>query len=166
MSHRKERLEKELQKLINAIFHGDIEDSRISGIQITKVRLTSDMKLTKLYFSDYDKEIPLNKILELLNKCSGYIKKQIAGANIMRTIPQIVFEYDNTSERVNSIEKVFQTIAAEKRNHNYYDDDNDSVYYDNDEIMDEDLEEYDDYDDEFEDDDLDFNYQEVDDDDD
>ena len=66
----------------------------------------------------------------------------------MRQIPQIVFEYDNTMERVEKIDKLFKVIAEEKRNQNYYEDDSDNdLYDDNDEILNEDLEDYDDYND-------------------
>jgi len=156
---RQERLQKELHKIVNAIFQGEISDPRLSGIEVTKVRITADLMLLKLYFSEHSKEIPLNQTLELLHKSSGFIKKQIAGAGIMRTIPQIVFEYDNTNERVEKLDEIFRIIAEEKRNNNYYDDDSDNDYYDDDDdrLMEEDLEEYDDYNDELEDD-LDFDY--------
>ena len=159
---RVERLQKELLKIINSAFQGHIADQRLSGIDITKVKITPDQRLLKLYFSGNEHQNINNDIIELLTKCTGFIKKQIAGANIMRTIPEIVFEYDNTRERVEKIEKLFRTIAEEKRNTNYYDDDNDNEYYDNDEeLVEEDLDDYDDYQDELEDDDLEFDYDDV-----
>ena len=162
---RLERLQKELLKIVNSVFHGDIADPRLSGIEIKYVKISPDLRLLKMYFSDYDKNIPLDTIKELLMKSSGFIKKQIAGACIMRTIPQIVFEYDNTNERVEKIDELFKLIADEKRNNNYYDEDSDNEYYEDDELEDEDLEDYDDYNDDL-DEDLDFDYEEIDEDDD
>ena len=164
MKFRIDRLQKELHKLIYSIFHGDLADPRISGLDITRVKLTKDMKLLKVYFANYDQNIPLETILELLSKSSGFIKKQIAGATIMRTIPQIIFEYDDSNQRIESIEKVFQSISSEKRN-KYYDSDND--YYDDDDdyLNEDDLEDYDDYNDDLDDEDLDFDYEDDEDDD-
>ena len=158
---RLERLQKELLKILNSVFNGDISDERISGISITKVKLSKDLTFLKAYFSSYNEQIPLEKIIELLNRSSGFIKKQIAGANIMRTIPQIVFQYDETTERVGKIDELFRIIAEEKRNNNYYDDDRDNEFYDDDELEDEDFEDYDDYTDDL-DEDLDFDYEELD----
>ena len=143
-----ERLQKELQHLIDALFQGEISDTRLSGIEITSAKLSPDMGFLKLYFNNYDPKLSLEQVTELLNKSSGFIKKNIAGAKIMRQIPQIVFEYDNTMERVEKIDKLFKVIAEEKRNQNYYEDDSDNdLYDDNDEILNEDLEDYDDYND-------------------
>ncbi|MCK9328736.1 MAG: 30S ribosome-binding factor RbfA [Candidatus Cloacimonetes bacterium] len=157
---RLERLQSELYKVLYSVFNGEISDNRISGISITKVKLSPDLSLLKVYFSDYNQQIPLEKILELLNRSSGFIKKQIAGANIMRTIPQIVFQYDETNERVGKMDELFRIIAEEKRNNNYYDDDRDNVYYDDDELEDEDFEDYEEYTDDL-DEDLDFDYEEI-----
>ena len=143
-----ERLQKELLHLVDAIFQGEIGDNRLSGIEITDAKISPDLGFLKLYFTNYDPKISLEQITELLNKSSGFIKKKIAGAKIMRSIPQIVFEYDNTNEKVEKIEKLFKLITEEKRNQNYYEDDSDNDHYDdNDEILDEDLEDYDDYND-------------------
>ena len=154
-SIRLERLQKELHRIINSTFQGEISDPRLSGIEITRIKISKDLKLVKASFSEYDKKISNTEILELLTKSSGFIKKQIAGAKIMRTIPEIVFEYDQTNERVEKMNQIFNVIAEEKRNNNYYDDDNDNDYYDdNDELLDEDLEEYDEYQDDLDDDEL------------
>ena len=164
---RLERLQKELLKIVNPVFHGEISDQRLSGIEITKVKLTSDLKRMKIFFSGFDKKMSESEIIELITKSSGFIKKQIAGAGIMRTIPEVVFEYDKTSERVEKIEKIFQTIAEEKRNNNYYEDDSDNDYYDNDdELLDEDLDDYEEYQEDLDDDELDFEYDDIEDDDD
>ena len=155
-----ERLQKELQRITNAVFNGKIDDPRLSGIEITRVKISPDLSFLKLYFSDYNQELSENKTIELLNKSSGFIKKQIAGANIMRTIPQIEFEYDNTSKRVEKIDQIFKKLEAEKRNNDYYDDDSDNEYYDDDELDDSDL----DYDDSGEEigDDIDIEIEDID----
>ena len=165
-SFKTERLQKELQKIVNAMFQGDIADPRLSGIEITKIKISPDRTQMKIYFAGHPSEIPQEKIIELLIKSSGFIKKQIAGANIMRTIPQISFQHDATNKRVEKIEEIFKTIAAQKKNHNYYDNDNDNEYYDDDEELDEnELDDYDDYNEDINDD-IEFEYDEIDDDDD
>ncbi|MCL2063756.1 MAG: 30S ribosome-binding factor RbfA [Candidatus Cloacimonetes bacterium] len=160
------RLQKEMLKIISSVFQGDISDPRLSGLKITKIKMTRDLKKMKIYFAEFDKKLTDAEIVELLTRSSGFLKKQIAGARIMRTIPDIVYEYDKTNERVEKIEELFQKIAEEKRNSNYYDDDNDNDYYDNDgELLDEDLEDYEEYQDDLNDEDLEFEYEDIDDDD-
>jgi len=142
-SYKRDRLQKELQKIINAAFNGQIDDERLSGIEVTYVKISPDLSFLKVYFTDYIKELPPEKLIPLLIKSSGFIKKQIAGVGIMRTIPQITFEHDNSTQRAEHIENIFKRIAEEKRNNDYYDDDSDNEYYQDDELEDEDLEDND-----------------------
>jgi len=142
-SYKIDRLQKELQKIINAAFNGQIDDDRLDGIEITYVKISPDMSFLKIFFTDYKKEIPIEQLIPLLIKSSGFIKKQIAGVGIMRTIPQITFEHDNSFQRAEKIENIFKQIASEKRNNDYYDDDSDNEYYQDDELEDEDLEDND-----------------------
>jgi ribosome-binding factor A len=142
-SFKTDRLEKELQRVMNALFCGVITDPRLSGIEITRAKITPDLSLLTLYFSNDNEQYTTEQTIELLVKSSGFIKKHIAGANIMRTIPQIYFKYDDTNVRVDNIDKIFKTISAEKRNYDYYDDDSDNEYY-QDEVLDDEELEYDD----------------------
>jgi ribosome-binding factor A len=144
-SYKIPRLEKELYRLVSAVFQGDISDPRLLGLEITRIQITKDLSILKIYFSKFDKELTLENIMELLQKSSGFIKKQIAGASIMRTIPNIVFQYDKSTERTERIDQIFQQISSEKRNNDYYDDDTDNEYYNDDEVDDDDFTEYGDY---------------------
>ena len=132
-----ERLQKELLQLTNAIFNGEISDQRLSGIEISRTKLSPDLGVLKLYFTNIQPGLTPEKINQLLQKSSGYIKKKIAGAHIMRIIPQIIFEHDTTSENVERLDGIFRRIADERRNPNYYDDDDLDT-----DIQMEDLEDY------------------------
>jgi ribosome-binding factor A len=142
-SFKTDRLEKELQRVTNALFQGVITDPRLSGIDITRTKIAPDLSLLTIYFSNDEEHLTPEQTIELLVKSSGFIKKHIAGANIMRTIPQITFKYDNINTRVDSLDKIFRAIEAEKRNFDYYDDDSDNEYY-QDEVLDDEELEYDD----------------------
>jgi len=140
-----ERLQKEILHIVNIAFQGEIADSRLFGVEFTHAKLASDLGVLKLFFHCLDNEIPQEKIIGLLNRSSGFIKNQIAGAHIMRFIPQIIFEFDDTAQRVERIEQILQSIAYEKRNNeDYYGDDDFET-----DIQQEDLEDYSSEDDQY-----------------
>jgi ribosome-binding factor A len=140
-----QRLQKELHRVINSIFQGGITDDRLSGLNITRVKLSSDLSVLKIYFAEYNPKFTKEKIIELLTKSSGFIKKQIAGECNMRTIPHINFEHDNNPERIGKIDEIFNILAEEKRNKNYYEDDADNGQYIDEDLEDSDMEDYEDH---------------------
>ena len=145
-SHRIPRLQSELKKLINIALSQQVNDPRLNWVNITEVVLSKDLRYAKLYFSHFNNPLDHDEIKECLKKTTGFFKKQIAGANIMRTIPELSFFYDDTEDRA---EKVDTLLASLKDD---YDDDSD---YDPDIDIDDFLDE-DDYID-FDEDDEDFN---------
>ncbi len=155
---RLERMKKELFKLISSAYAFSVYDDRLHSIRITGIKLSPDLLLLKITYDYFNRKISKKQMQELIEKSSGFIKKQIAGAKIMRRIPQISFQYDSTEEKASQLDKVFAVIEAEKRRNSYdddeYDDDVDIIDgddFDDDEYDDFDNDEYDDFDDDFED---------------
>lgn len=156
--HRLQRLEKELTRVIEVVISDSLQDRRLIGLTVTGVKLTADLQHAKIYYHTIDMldkklQNSIKELNELLKKSSGFIKNQIAGARIMRCIPELSFEYDTTEEKARHMDSIFASIeASKKRNNDEFDEeDGDSIddYEDIDEL--EDLDEYEDYDDDYED---------------
>jgi ribosome-binding factor A len=117
------------------------------------VIISKDLHYAKLYFTHFNNPASHDEIKAQLIKSSGFFKKQIAGAQIMRTIPELSFFYDDTEDRAERVDALLASIKDEYDEdydpdidiEDYLDDDD---YYD----YDDDDEEEDDYDDFDEDD--------------
>ena len=113
-SIRIQRLEKELIKLFNIVLTNKIRDKKLSWVSITGVRVTPDMQYAKVYFSFLEAGASQHTIQKILTKSSGFFKKEIAAAHIMRTIPDISFFYDETEESARRIDQLLNQISKEK----------------------------------------------------
>lgn len=150
-NHRIQRLQEELKKLFNSTLTLKINDPLLAWVNITTVVLSRDLRYLKLYFTHYNNPASSEKIREQLIKSSGFFKKQIAGAKLMRTIPELSFFYDDTEDRAEKVETLLARVKSD-----YDDDDND---YDpdidiEDYLDDDDYYDYDDDDDDDDEDDL------------
>jgi len=130
------RLQKEISKIINVALQQKMRDQRLQWVTITEVRLTKDLHYAKVFFSHLNNTRKSHdEIRELLTKASGFIKKEIAGAKIMRTIPEISFFYDETEEKAARVDSLLASIK----------DDLDDDFEDEDLDIDDFLDEEDDY---------------------
>ncbi|MCB5224182.1 MAG: 30S ribosome-binding factor RbfA [Candidatus Cloacimonadaceae bacterium] len=120
-SHRIPRLQEALKQLFNLALQQKLRDPALEWVNITEVLISKDLRHAKLYFSHYNNPASHDAIREQLTKSSGFFKKQIAGAQIMRTIPELTFFYDETEDRA---EKVETLLASIKQNY----DDDDGAY--------------------------------------
>ena len=116
-SIRIQRLQKELIKLLNTSLKFKIRDKRLSMVTFTEISVTTDMMYAKIYFSYLnDDELNVKQMEELLTKSSGFFKKEIANAHLMRTIPDLKFLYDSTERYSQKLDAIFDKIHEEKGN--------------------------------------------------
>ncbi len=152
-NYRLPRLSKELKKIFNTALSLKLNDPVLAWVTITEVIISKDLRYAKLYFTHFNNPASHDEIKAQLTKSSGFFKKLIAGAQIMRTIPELSFFYDDTEDRAERVDALLASIKDEYDEdydpdidiEDYLDDDD---YYD----YDDDEEEEDDYDD-FDDDD-------------
>lgn len=148
-SFRIPRLQGELKKIFNIALSQKLNDHRLDWVQISEVVLSKDLRYAKLYFSHFNNDLPHEEIKQLLIKSSGFLKKQIAGASIMRTIPELSFYYDETEERAAKVDALLAAVKDDYEDDSDYDPDIDiDDYLDDDEFYeyDEDEDDYDDFD--------------------
>lgn len=135
-SHRIPRLQEELKKLANIVISQKLRDPALDWVTITDVVISKDLRYAKFYFSHYNNPATHDTIRDHLIKTSGFLKKEIAGAHIMRTIPELSFFYDETEDRA---EKVDILLASLKDRYDDEDDDPEidvNDYLDDDEVYD------------------------------
>lgn len=118
-SHRIERLQSELKKLFNVALSQKLRDPALDWVVITDVVISRDLRYAKLYFSHFNNPDSHENIREHLIKSSGFLKKQIAGAHIMRTIPELSFYYDDTEDKAAKVENLLAKIRDESGKDNY-----------------------------------------------
>ncbi|MCB5279420.1 MAG: 30S ribosome-binding factor RbfA [Candidatus Cloacimonetes bacterium] len=146
-NYRIPRLQEELKKIFNITLSQKLGDPLLAWVSITEVIVSKDLRYAKLYFSHYNNPASHEEIREQLIKTSGFFKKQIAGAHIMRTIPELSFYYDDTEDRAEKVETILASIRDDFEDDDYDPDIDIDDYLDDDEYYDYDEEDEDDYDD-------------------
>jgi ribosome-binding factor A len=131
-SYKVPRLQEELRKLLNITLTTKIQDPSLAWVTITDVVLSKDLKYAKLYFSHYNNPASHESVKEQLIKTSGYFKKQIAGAHIMRTIPELSFYYDDTEDRAAKVETLLANLKDKYGDEDYDEDFDDNFDWDED----------------------------------
>lgn len=119
-SYRIPRLQEELKKLFNIVLTQKLNDPQLDWVSVSDVVISKDLRYAKIYFSHYNNPADHDQIRDLLYKSSGFFKKQIAGAKLMRTIPELSFYYDETEDKAARVEALLSSVKEK-----YDDDDSD-----------------------------------------
>lgn len=112
MSVKIDRLNNMFVQEISKIIHEEIKDKDIGFVTITDARITNDLSFAKIYITALDDN--REKVLNALNKASGFIRTLLCDRVKIRKMPEIHFVYDESIEYGKKIEDIIERINSEK----------------------------------------------------
>ena len=125
MSNRMMRADSEISKVLSDIIQNRLSDPRFSEeiITVTKVNTSSDFRHCKIWVSILsNNQIKKNKIIDLLKKSSGFIKRELSQDLDLPFIPELVFELDENIEYSEKINNILSELNVSKENNVESDD--------------------------------------------
>ena len=93
-----DRLNNAFIEKISEIIHDDIKDNNVNMVTITDAKVTNDLSFAKIYFTTLDND--RKKVLNALNKASGFIRTRLCDKIDIRKMPEISFVYDKSMKNV------------------------------------------------------------------
>jgi len=114
MSIRTEKVAEEIKQQLNTAMSKDL--SEIGGlglVTISKVIMSPDLKLAKVYLSFLGNTEPINICLERINNKKRHIRYILAKHIVLKYMPDLVFYHDDTIEYSDKIQKLLNEIKRE-----------------------------------------------------
>ena len=112
MSIKIDRLNNKFVEEISKIIHDEIKNKDVGFVTITDARITNDLSFAKIYITTLDTN--REKVLNALNKSSGFIRSLLCDRVKIRKMPEIHFVYDESIEYGKKIEDIIERINNEK----------------------------------------------------
>lgn len=135
-----------IQRVIASSLETHMHDKRLNGVTITEVRVTNDMQLAKVYWTQIGKpgheEGERKRAQQALRQATGRLRSLVGAKAGLRLTPALRFIYDEVPSQANEIEDVL-TVAQKRdeelqkaRAHAQYAGDPDPYRHDDDETGD------------------------------
>ena len=97
---------------VASIITNEIDDPRVHDVVITKVKVTKDLSIARVYFSSYDKKSLLD-IQIGLDKSNGFIRKKLMNSVHLKKLPKLIFEKDETPDNAERLDELFRQINTD-----------------------------------------------------
>lgn len=114
MGFKIDRLNNMFVEEISKIIHQEIKDRDVHLVTVTDVKITNDLSFAKIYITTLDND--RDKVLNALNKASGFIRSLLCDRVKIRKMPELHFVYDKSIEYGKKIEDIIERINSEKEN--------------------------------------------------
>lgn len=116
MSTRPARVAEAIRRLVSEIIHNELKDPRVTGlITITKVEVTPDLRLAKIYYSVLGDDKKKKLVTQGLKSAKNFIRKRIGDELKLRYAPDISLLIDERFEYKERIDKILDKIHREEK---------------------------------------------------
>lgn len=92
-----------------------VKDPRIGFVTITRVTVSEDCRLAKVYFSVAGTAEERDRSAKGLNSAKGYIRKELGRRVRLRYTPEIVFKFDPSIEYAIHMDEVIRHVREKER---------------------------------------------------
>ena len=107
---RLERITQTVKREISNIIHDELKDPRLGFVTITRLELTRDLRIAKVFYSVLGDEKQKNNTLSALKSAKGFIRCLIGERIRLRFVPELIFKEDNSIEYSIFIDKELEKI--------------------------------------------------------
>src|SRR5690606_18310345 len=107
---RANRVAEQMKQELSDIISRRLKDPRVGIVTITDVDVTGDLQQAKVYFTVLGDEVKKATTKEALEKASGFIRSEIGSRIRLRKTPEIFFEFDESIDYGNRIEKLLSDL--------------------------------------------------------
>ena len=110
MSIRMEKVAEEIKHRLNSVMTKDLSDLNAGLITISRVLMTPDLKLAKVYISFLGNKEPAEKLIERINYRKPHIRYMLGRQLTMKYTPDLLFFFDDTMEYADRINKLLNDV--------------------------------------------------------
>ena len=114
MSQRAARVAEELRKIIARILIEDLSDPRLGFVTVTRIHVTDDLRLGRVYYSVLGDEEQKESTTESLVEHQGFIRRLVAERLNMKFAMEIRFELDPSIDHSFKIDTILKKINEKK----------------------------------------------------
>lgn len=116
MSVRTEKVGNLIKQEVGSLIERDYRTSEMGFMTVTKVTMSPDLRLARIYISVFGDAKVKDRTLFLLNEAKKDIR-QFIGANVrLKFTPEIAFFIDDTMDYVANIEELLKKTREETNN--------------------------------------------------
>lgn len=89
---------------------GDVHDPGIGFITLTRVTVTPDLQLARVYYTSLGDEKARQETSKALGRATPYLRRQVGGRLRLRRVPELEFRFDQSIEQQDRIERIIRDL--------------------------------------------------------
>ncbi|MEE4608974.1 MAG: 30S ribosome-binding factor RbfA [Desulfobacteraceae bacterium] len=110
---RADRVAGHIQRALSAILIKETSDPRIGTATITRVRVSADLRLARVYFAVHADTVDRQAAVDGFRNARAFLKRRLAPELTLRYMPELEFFYDDTFDQAARINQILKTLQQD-----------------------------------------------------
>ena len=112
-SNRPDRVGEAIRHELSDLLAKDVHDPGVGFITLTKVTVTPDLQIARVYYTSLGDEKAQKETGKALHRASPFLRRQVAQRIRLRRVPELEFFYDKSVAQYDRVEQILQELKAE-----------------------------------------------------
>ena len=113
--HRPDRVGDQIrQELSELLSRGAVHDPGIGFITLTRVKVSPDLQLARVYYTSMGDEKARRETARALERATPFFRRQVGGRLQLRRVPELQFRFDESVGHQDRIEQILRDLHEEE----------------------------------------------------
>jgi ribosome-binding factor A len=115
--HRPDRVGDQIrQELSELLARGVVHDPGIGFITLTRVQVTADLQLARVYYTTMGDQKARQETAKALQRATPFFRRHVGGRLQLRRVPELEFRFDESVAHQDRIEQILRDLHEEEAN--------------------------------------------------
>jgi ribosome-binding factor A len=113
VGNRPERVGEQIRLELSELIARQVHDPGVGFITLTKVSVTSDLQIARVYYTTMGDEKARAETAKALQRATPFLRRQLGARIRLRRVPELSFFYDESIAHQDRIEQILQDLKTE-----------------------------------------------------
>jgi ribosome-binding factor A len=110
---RPQKVAEQIRIELSQLLARDVHDPGIGFITLTRVSVTPDLQLARVYYSSLGDAQAQKETDKALHRASPFLRRQVAQRIRLRRVPELEFFYDKSVAHQDRVEQILRELKTE-----------------------------------------------------
>ena len=114
LGFRPDRVADQIRQELSALLtRGDVHDPGIGFITLTRVKVSPDLQLARVYYTTLGDEAARRETAKALQRATGFFRRHVGDRLQLRRVPEIQFHFDESVGHQDRVEQILRELHEE-----------------------------------------------------
>jgi ribosome-binding factor A len=114
LSHRVERIAEQVREEVSQILATELSDPRIGLVTVTRVKVTPDLSLARIYWTMMGDATQRKQTAKALARAAAYVRHLLSTRMTLRRSPEVQFLFDQSVAAQDRVEQILLELKQQE----------------------------------------------------